>query len=1048
MFCVLFVATLLAVPSSASAATAHADAGDPAHINPDCDACHKPHQAPTERSLLSGVTESEVCYVCHGDPLSGSNWNVETGTNSFTGMASGHVLEDATDPDVTVDLTDSCTGCHGVHGDPDLRSNLPANEQVAGATIDPADPRSWCLACHNVDHAWYSGSETAGVFSIDAGLKTGYEALIQDPTRNASYYPTLGTFPGSTSNATYLASTHATGIDSGTVESLVSVVTETVTRVQGDCLWCHASHRSTATYDGLLGEYRASTAADAAGGATPGEYAQACFECHGNSSGAVYLPAATFTDSYWATTVGAPDIYALVTDTGNNRSGHRIQTAGAYYAVGSPLPCYECHNPHGSKNGNALMISDALGSSLDPAASAVENRYFCFACHTTLDGSTWYGSDGTAMVSVSAGTTAVGLDRTTAANKLTLSATAPHSRTNTTQGCTSFGCHGSVHNPNGGVSTGGVACYDCHGAYETAMEYNGSNVGLSYHHVLGNATNTGDRTFTSTTYPSTVSGANTDVYCLSCHVDHDLFYNGAAVDKKGYNLRSQLVTSPTAANSDYNDTNGGICLGCHSTALTKSTLQKTSATESATTPAITLAQYSNKAHDYDVASAFSGATNNTYNANCVKCHNDEEAQKTIGVDYAGYQTSTYRFGTHYSAENRIAKALGASLATSGTSTEENLCFKCHDAASAANDGYGVIAMRSAARAVEDYFTLATYANTSSPWAVKRHAVVTYSNKHKSDETQAEISVLANKHVECEDCHDPHAAGKTLHTVSGSNGNIIGTDSPLRGASGIDVGTWPTWASPASGTYAADATADYEYEVCFKCHSAANTNFASWGGTGADLWTNVALEFNTANRSYHPVVGSIGAAKALSAAWMDAGWTAVGTQTMTCSDCHGAMASTATAAGPHGSSIPHVLKGYWPIYPGADGTLGTADDAAYTVTALTAGTQTGILCDQCHTGFANQAAHTVRLQHRDAACYSCHLVVPHGGNLQRLIGDSNGAMPARYAYAGNKANLYILAYTRNSDGDGTAVEAADCTTKTGGGCSPASHNGTESSLNNW
>jgi len=625
-----------------------------------------------------------------------------------------------------------------------------------------------------------------------------------------------------------------------------------------------------------------------------------------------------------------------VSDSANpSRTGHQILSQGAYYVEGSPLPCYECHNPHGSKNGNTTMISDALGSSLDPTASALENRYFCFTCHTTQDTGIWYGSDGTQMVAVATGTTAVGLDRTDALNKLTLSGASMHSRTATTGCAGDFGCHGSVHNPNGGVSTGGQDCYQCHGSYQEHMESTSPTAALSYHHVLGGNGYAGDEAaaFYQGAYPSTVGAADTDVYCLSCHVDHDKFFNGAAVNRKGYNLRETLTAAPSAANSDYNDTNGGICLGCHSTSLMKSTAQKTSATESSKTPAITVDQYRDKAHDYNVPSTFSGTVDNTYNANCVKCHNDEEAQKT-GAEYIGYQVSgastpPHKFGTHWSAENRLAAALTSYsiLTASLTSTEETLCFKCHDGdTTTSTDGYGVTpngsSMTPSSQNVKNQFDL----NFT-------HGVddVTWDGVHTSDEIAFGST---NKHVECEDCHNPHAAGKTIHTAGGVSGNAIGADSPLRGVWGAS----PTygvgrWSEPTGYTAVAGESTQYEYQICFKCHSGFNSayttstrTYAGWGGSGADAWTNLALEFNPNNPSYHPVyqalpenwpIGdtSINRRSIMSlpggAARMQSGWRTTG-QTMTCSDCHGSDTASTTAMGPHGSAIKHILKGTWPL----------------------------------------------------------------------------------------------------------------------------------------
>lgn len=1278
-----FVLSLLAVvlllvassvmPLPAHAATAHADADDPAHRDPDCDACHKPHTAPTRRSLLANVDESEVCYVCHGD-AGGSDWNVETWiANSFaSGMASGHELEDSTDPDVTMDMTNSCTGCHGVHGDPDLRANLPANEQVAGSTIDSADPKSWCLACHNANHAWYAGTETSGVLTINAGLKSAYEALIQDPERLVAngYYPTLGTFPGSTGNTAYMASTHAS-IPAATVQSLVSA-TDTAGRVAGDCLWCHASHRSTATYDGLLGEYRATTATDAAGGATAGRYAQACFECHGNSSSTVYLPAATYTNAYWKNTAGAPDIYTLVTDTTNSRSGHRVKTAsGAYYAQGSPLPCYECHNPHGSKNGNVLMISDALGGNLNPGGTAAQVRQFCFSCHTTGDGTPagWdsdSNNDGvhtdgvytTTLANTAAGSTAVGISRTVAppTSYLRLTTSSYHLQA-ATQSC--MACHDDAHNPGSGVSNGGKDCYICHSTYMDYMEDGtdrdtgdtdagvGSFRAAQYHHVMGSATKDGDEAVGGTDsgnftdYPA----AGTDVYCLSCHVDHDKFNSSKSSSlRRSIGATAEAPASVTAASSDFNPTTGGVCLGCHYLSRTKDTANRKSDGTSAApvipdTTADTLAAaitaYDNSPHQYGVT----GRARNddtSFAGDCSKCHSDR-----LAGTYYKPATTGPEFGLHYDPSRRILEALGRG-SVADPYAEERFCYSCHSTTGAGfkttadRDWYGIGLMddgqavensqniyaqmgpaaawrtttasqlyfkpsgersvtgnyptgdqstdaysgastwqaramspgqASAAFAYESYntanetvtggaggttqnwrrvrfvsppvaattsvsaaaWTVSIYARESSananaylrpyvyvwradnttkvnivtpanlttefdttalPGAVRTsataagsavtlqpgdkivvdvaiqtlsvtiggsyqfayswgdtaqgylqapvsiqwsvpsgagHVVDSYSGLHKPAQAdESRTYIRDNKHVECADCHSPHAAGNTLHTVGGASGNTIGTNSPLQGVWGVEPTTWPTWASPtgAYGTVAVKEPAAKEYQICFKCHSGYNSAYTAgavgangtwsngWGSSGANLWTDVALEFNTVNASYHPVVGTTGRSGTRitgTTGTMQVGWRTVG-QTMTCSDCHQSTTASTTAYGPHGSAVKKILRGYWPTNS-ADGT-----GAYYTL----GGSYANLLCANCHQ-MANIADYTTghnTSRHGGYRCVDCHIVVPHGGKLLGLIGDGDGNMPSRYARDNVEANTLFQAY------DGSDCDCAD------------------------
>ncbi|MDO8848073.1 MAG: cytochrome c3 family protein [Coriobacteriia bacterium] len=1094
------------VPSQAAAATAHADADTSATA--DCFQCHKPHTAPTKRSLLADVDESEVCYVCHGD-LGGSSWNVETSAaNSFgVGMQSGHVLEDVTDPDARMDLTNSCTGCHGVHGDPDVRANLPANEEVAGATIDPADPRTWCLTCHNVDHAWYAGSETAGVFTVDAGLKAAYEALIQDPTRDTSNYPTLGTFPGSAGNTTYLASTHATGIDAGTVESLVSVPTETVSRVQGDCLWCHASHKSTATYDGLLGEYRAATADDAAGGTAAGEYAQACFECHGNSSGTVYKPAATYTDTYWQTTAGAPDVHTLVMEGGAS-SGHRILTDGAFYEAGSPLPCYECHNPHGSGRGNSSLFSDTLGASLD-ASTAEGVRRFCFTCHTTYDTEPVtgrpYGWDSTtaSYAPVAADAEVVGLSRTASAaseeNRLRLWQVSTGHDHDDAQDCLAA-CHGDVHAPMGSP-VGATNCFDssCHSALHGMVDDT-----TSYHHVLNSATP--DQPPADGVYP-VFSETTQELSCVSCHMDHTAWEGPG----NAYNLRnSGLVDNPTASNTDED-----LCLSCHSYTLSYRIYRSADGTNPTPDGQADNALYSTAVmrvedeywaaspHNYPANTYF--ADSSQFVGNCAKCHGTlEPGQYT--------ETLPYSFTVHYSPEQRLLNALGqdrTSLAAPQTAAinEEDMCFRCHSNSTdklgaSDHDYYGTQPMSTANRAIGEQMDPANN--------VFGHKPATYYKEHlisSIDEPQAYLS--ANKHVECADCHNHHIVGKSRH-VYGTDNRVSDAIQGVRGI-GFAPGKLVSLALlnyPSTINYVDELEykqwATYEYEVCFKCHSSANTNLASWGGDmvwdywngsawavgtnpAVDNWTNVAQDFNVGNNSRHPVFATLsgsyyattdattmtfisGYADVLSRGTSDleAGQVSNGWEpdsTMVCSDCHGdsdapiAMvwngtdwvpnepAVLAVPQGPHGSSVRFSLRG-----PATDWPTRSDNGALIRLVDLSDANYNGLFCANCHpkaritTNRAHSAA-TGLDKHGGQACIYCHTLVPHGGKVSRLIGDHE-TMPARLAYQGDLNYMKMSSYIKGASTKNTCsvVAGSSCDTHASGHSTTGNQTG--GSWENW
>ncbi len=310
--------------------------------------------------------------------------------------------------------------------------------------------------------------------------------------------------------------------------------------------------------------------------------------------------------------------------------------------------------------------------------------------------------------------------------------------------------------------------------------------------------------------------------------------------------------------------------------------------------------------------------------------------------------------------------------------EETLCNECHDGSPALKD-------------IKTRVTTDTY----------RHNVGGYSGVHLAGNQETSAYISANKHVECVDCHNPHMAGTTIHT-RGTNvvSNLI---KGVLGAVTTFSGT--NWTAPTSYTL---GIATKEYEICFKCHAGYNTNVTSWGGAGAAAWTNVGLEFSTGNKSIHPVTVGLNsltnspAPKALTAAVMVAPWATaanLGVQTMYCSDCHNYTA--ASPAGPHGSAVKWMLSGTnraWPYTTTAGN--GTSTGTYWTLSNYSTGTAPNTLfCRNCHTIKPSTGKNDVHAEsdHNSYKCVNCHIRVPHGGKVSRLINADNlgTGLPARY-----------------------------------------------------
>ncbi len=318
-----------------------------------CSTCHVPHKAATARGILKSADgergQAALCLLCHDG--SGASTNMHSGPDSF-GLSSGHRLED--EPGVTdeVDLTNACSGCHWPHGDPAVRPALLA--PTVNSVPVPAGGNDLCLACHNDEQDWYAA--------------TGTYPGLDDPSRDASGYPVAGTFPGATTYRDPVANAHV-GIPASNEP----------TRSAGDCLLCHNAHGSASRYDSLVATLAPSTAASLAHDRATGEYAALCLGCHDGGS--------------WEAS-GAVDIKRYVTAGASDDStraafGHRIKTAGGTLPVGAAIPCYDCHNPHGSSRGNASLISDERGAGLDTRSGAADVRRFCLGCHATSDLKGW-----------------------------------------------------------------------------------------------------------------------------------------------------------------------------------------------------------------------------------------------------------------------------------------------------------------------------------------------------------------------------------------------------------------------------------------------------------------------------------------------------------------------------------------------------------------------------------------------------------------------------------------------------------------------------------
>lgn len=214
----------------------------------------------------------------------------------------------------------------------------------------------------------------------------------------------------------------------------------------------------------------------------------------------------------------------------------------------------------------------------------------------------------------------------------------------------------------------------------------------------------------------------------------------------------------------------------------------------------------------------------------------------------------------------------------------------------------------------------------------RHPVEATTGTHDPRETPTDI---ADSHVECVDCHNPHAANDR----TASPPDIPGS---MDGVSGVTI---------ARG---AVMPAQFEYQVCFKCHADPVQQIPFIPRVLNN--TNTQETFALSNSSYHPVVG-MGRNPNVPSIPSTYEPALTPTSIIYCFDCHGD--NTGGTSGPHGSDYEPILKYQ---YETADGTSENA--------------QSYDLCYHCHNRISilNNDSFSLHREHivdQNTPCSVCH-----------------------------------------------------------------------------
>jgi predicted CXXCH cytochrome family protein len=424
---------------------------------------------------------------------------------------------------------------------------------------------------------------------------------------------------------------------------------------------------------------------------------------------------------------------------------------------------------------------------------------------------------------------------------------------------------------------------------------------------------------------------NGQMQCTTCHDPHIRDDNAAEGNIKF--LRQNRFQKNQGPSTTYTSANDILCLACHTKAgwSTSAHADPAVATQTYTNAAATLREFPTNLPVWQAA--------------CLNCHDPHTVQGSRRL---------LRDGTN-------GPANGQGVRSGGSPAMEETCYACHSPSGNAN-GVSLTNQGSGTFAVPNVQTdfLSTYhmpiADQPEVHDIGNAPGISQPGK---DGIESQ-TLLAQRHTECTDCHNPHRTMKNRLAV-GTGASVSAThdhksttqhsnlaSGALRGAWGVE----PTYGSATFGSLATsftvkrgdpgasitmavtDSYVTREYQICLKCHSsyaygAAPPLLGYSGGTpsgtnGITQYTDIAMEIQAPtadqgevtgtggvannHRSWHPVMNSTGRTAAVRGAnannWLSPwnGANFMGNQTMYCSDCHGS--TTAAPTGTTGTVIPN------------------------------------------------------------------------------------------------------------------------------------------------
>ncbi len=354
---------------------------------------------------------------------------------------------------------------------------------------------------------------------------------------------------------------------------------------------------------------------------------------------------------------------------------------------------------------------------------------------------------------------------------------------------------------------------------------------------------------------------------------------------------------------------------------------------------------------------------------CIACHNPHNNElgdflrmpkREGALCNTCHQMDGWRLSSHALSGKAVPQTLAGMEKLDFTSMADNACASCH-VSHGAPQSERLLRKRAVDLCIDCHNGITAVDVSSVAGQFSGHRFNRFVNRHSPEEDPHSMP----HHVDCVDCHNPHAVRP----------NPLATGVAALARPGFQIAPAMEHVPGVSVGGAALETARHDYEVCFRCHADNPAPSKDRIVRDRDDFGNIRRQFQPSAASAHPVTFT-----ARNTADVPSLLPAARARpTMTCQDCHNnpdaRQLGGGGANGPHGSRFPFLLAAR---YETADFTIETPQNYA--------------LCYQCHDrasiladrSFAFHNQHIVRGRTPCSACHSPHGVQGNASEHSHLI----------------------------------------------------------------